>query len=70
MKLFAFFAVAALIVGGIYHKQVSQYFAGLNAGSSRSGSAASVVGTFVGVGNSNTALMNGVDNRVNNALDN
>ncbi len=69
MKIFVFFAAAALIVGGIYHKQVSQYVAGLNAGSSRSGGAASVVGSFVGMGNSNTAVMNGVDNKVNNALD-
>jgi hypothetical protein len=69
MKLFAFFAAAALIAGGIYHKQVSQYFAGLNAGTSQSGGAASVVGSFVGMSNSNTAVMSGVDNKVNNALD-
>jgi len=69
MKIFAFFAVAALIVGGIYHAQISQYFADLDAGSSQSGGATSVVGSFIGVGNSNTAVMNGIDNKVNNALD-
>ena len=69
MKRFlALLAVAALIAGGIYHKQVSQYFADLDAGSSLAGSATSVVGSLVGTGNSSTAVVNEVDNKLNNAL--
>jgi hypothetical protein len=64
MKLFVLFAVAAVIVGGVYHKEVSQYFAD-HAGSSQSGSATSVVNSMQRMGNSSNALLGGV----NNALD-
>ena len=62
MKTFMLLAVAALIVGGIYHTEVSRYFADLNIGPSRSGGGTSVVNSIQGVGNSGNALMGGVGN--------
>ncbi len=62
MKLFMFFVVAALIVGGINHTEVSQYFADLTEGYSNSGGATSVVDSIQGVGNSRNALLGGVAN--------
>jgi hypothetical protein len=58
-------AVAVLIVGGIYHTKVAQYFADHSAGSSHSGGATSVVGSVQGMGNSSNALMTGVGNTLN-----
>ncbi len=62
MKLFMFFVVAALIVGGINHTEVSQYFADLTEGYSNSGGATSVVDSIRGVGNTSNALLGGVAN--------
>jgi len=62
MKLFVLFIAAALIVGGIYHAEVSQYFADLAEGSSNSGGATSVVDSISGMGNSGNALLGGVSN--------
>jgi len=63
MKHFVFFTVAALIVGGIYHTEVSQYFADLNVGPSGGGT--SVMDSIQGMGNAQDALMG----RVGSALD-
>ncbi len=63
MKQFVLFAVAALIVGGIYHTEVSQYFADLTVGPSGGGT--SVVDSIQGMGNSQNALMG----KVGSALD-
>ena len=65
MKLFVLFAVAALIVGGIYHTEVSQYFADLTVGPSESGGGTSVVDSIQGMGNSQNTLMG----KVGRALD-
>ncbi len=65
MKLFVLFAVAALIVGGIYHTEVSQNFADLTAGPSESGGGTTVVDSIQGMGNSQKALMD----QVGSALD-
>ncbi len=65
MKLFVLFAVAALIVGGINHTEVSQYFADLTVESSESGGGTSVVDSIQGMGNSQNALMG----QVGSALD-
>ena len=62
MKLFMFFAVAALIVGGINHTEVSQYFADLTEGYSNSDGETSIVDSIQGVGNSSNALLGGVGN--------
>lgn len=59
MKLLVLFTVAALTVGGIYHTEVSQYFADLTEGSFNSGGA---VGSMQGMGNSSNDLMGGVGN--------
>ncbi len=64
MKLLMFFTVAALIVGGIYHTEVLQYFADRTVGPSESGGGTSVVGSIQGMGNSQNALMG----RVGSAL--
>lgn len=60
MKLLVLLAVAALIVGGIYHTEVSKYLADLTGGSSNSGSATSVVHSMQRMGNSSNAVMGGV----------
>ncbi len=65
MKLFVLFAVAALIVGGIYHTEVSQYFADRTVGPSESAAGTSVVDSIQGMGNSQNALMG----QVGSALD-
>ncbi len=65
MKLFVLFAVAALIVGGINHTEVSQYFADLTVGLSESGGGTSVVDSIQSMGNSQNALIG----RVGSALD-
>ena len=62
MRHFMFFAVIALIVGGIYHTEVSQYFADLTEGSSNSGGTTTVLDSIQGVGNSSNDLMRGVTN--------
>jgi uncharacterized membrane protein len=62
MKTFMLLVVAALIAGGIYHKEVSRYFSDFNVASSRSGSGTSVVNSVQGAGNSSNALMGGVGN--------
>jgi len=60
MKLFLMFA-AALIVGGIYHAEVSAYFADLTDGSSNGGGS-SVVGSMRDMGDAGNNLMGGVGN--------
>ncbi len=65
MKLFVLFAVAALIIGGINHTEVSQYFADLTVEPSESGGGTSVVDSIQGMGNSQNALMG----QVGSALD-
>ncbi len=65
MKLFVLFAVAALIVGGIYHTEVSQYFADRTVGPSESGDGTTAVDSIQGMGNSQKALMD----QVGSALD-
>ncbi len=65
MKLFVLFAVAALRVGGIYHTEVSQYFADLTVGPSEYGGGSSVVDSIQRTGNSQNALMG----QVGSALD-
>jgi hypothetical protein len=65
MKLLVLFAVAALIVGGIYHTEVSRYFADLAGGSSKSGGATAVVDSIQGMGNSSNALMGQVGSALN-----
>ena len=67
MKLFVLFAVAALVVGGIYHTEVSQYFNQLAEESSDSdyGGGASVVNSMRGMGNSSNALIGGAAGALN-----
>ena len=65
MKLFVLFTVAALIIGGINHTEVSQYFADLTVGPSESGGGTTVVDSIQGMGNSQKALMD----QVGSALD-
>ena len=65
MKLFMLFTVAALIVGGIYRTEVSQYFADLSIERSKSGGGTSVVNSIQGVGNAQNALLG----QVGSALD-
>jgi hypothetical protein len=62
MKFLMLLAVAALIVGGVYHTEVSRYVASLGKGSSHSASTSSVVNSFSRTGNSSNNLMNGVGN--------
>ena len=65
MKYFLLFAVAALIVGGIYHTEVSQSFADLTVRPSEYGGGTSVVNSIQGTGNAQNALMG----QVGSALD-
>jgi hypothetical protein len=65
MKFFVLFAVAALIIGGINHTEVSRYFADFTVGPSESGGGTSVVDSIQGMGNSQNALMG----QVGSALD-
>ena len=62
MKTFALLVVAALIIGCIYHIEVSRYVAHLTEGSSNSGGATSVMGSIRHMGNSGNSLMRGVGN--------
>ena len=69
MKTFVILLVVGVIVGAIYHTEVSQYFADLNFGSSSSGGGSSgygggpsVVSSMRSMGNSERALMGGVGN--------
>ena len=64
MKLLVLFAVAALVAGGIYHTEVSQYFAGLSAGPSEYGGGTSVVNSIQSTGNSQNALMGHVGSAI------
>jgi hypothetical protein len=64
MKFFMLLAAVALIVGAIYHTEVSRYVSQLADGSSRSGSGRTVVHSIQRTGKSTGALMN----RVGNAL--
>lgn len=69
MKLFTFIAVALLIIGGIFHTQISEYFDDMSLASSDSdsgsGGGTSVFGSIQRVGNSGNALMNGVGGALN-----
>ena len=65
MKLFVLFAVAALIVGGIYRTEISQYVADLTVEPSEYGGGMSVVDSIQATGNSQNALMG----QVGSALD-
>ena len=65
MKLFMLFAVAALIVGGVYRTEVSQYFADRAARPSGSRGGTTVVDSIQGMGNAQNALMD----QVGSALD-
>ncbi len=65
MKFLMLFTVAALIVGGIYRTEVSQYFANLSAERSKSGGETSVVNSIQGMGNAQNALLG----QVGSALD-
>ena len=64
MKRFMFFAAIALVVGGIYHEEVSDYVAGLSDGSSSSGSVTSVVDSMRGMGDSGNSMMNRIGDRL------
>jgi len=63
MKFLALLVVGALVVGGIYHTEVSRYIAGLAGGASSSGT--SIAGSIQQMGNSQNALMG----QVGSALD-
>ena len=65
MKLFMFLVVAVLIIGGINHTEVSQYFADLTEGYSNSDGETSIVDSIQGVGDSSNALLGGVGNTLN-----
>jgi hypothetical protein len=60
MKFFMFVLVGALVAGGIYHTEISEYFDSLGNGASGSGGGSSFAGSFSGVGNSSNGLMQGV----------
>ncbi len=65
MKPILFVAIAALVVGGIYHTEVSEYVADLTDGSSSSGSVTSVAASMRDMGNSGNNLMRGIGNTLN-----
>jgi hypothetical protein len=65
MKLFVLFAVAALIVGSIYHREVSRFVADITAGSSQSGGGTSVAHSIQGMGKSSNDLMSGIGGALN-----
>jgi len=60
MKFFMYMAIAALIVGGIYHEDVSEYFADLSSGSYGSGGGSSMVGSMRDMGNAGSNLLGGI----------
>ena len=62
MKLFVLSVVAALVVGTVYHAEISDYVAGLADGFSGSGGGTSVVDSIRDMGNSEKALIGGVGN--------
>lgn len=64
MKTFLLLAAAAVIVGAIYHTEISRYVADFTAGSSRPSSGSSVVGSMRDMGNSGNAVMGGVGNAI------
>ena len=65
MKPFLFVAIAALVAGGIYHTEVSEYVADLTDGSSSSGSVTSVADSMRDMGSSGNNLMRGIGNTLN-----
>ena len=65
MKPFLFVAIAALVVGGIYHTEVSEYVADLTDGSSSTGSGTSVVDSMRDMGSSGNNMMRGIGDRLN-----
>lgn len=65
MKFFMFLAIAAVIVGGVYHTEISDYFADLSSGSASYGGGSSVVGSMRSMGNSSSALIGGAGNALN-----
>lgn len=66
MKLFVFLALAAIIFGGIYHNEVSEYFADISSSSSSgsygSSGGGSVLGSIRNMGNASSNLLGGVNN--------
>lgn len=55
MKYFMFLVGAALIVGGIYHTEVTDYFAGLSDGFHGFGDGPSVLSSMQSVGEKSSA---------------
>ena len=60
MKLFVFLAVAALVVGSIYHAEISDYVADLSNGSSSFGGTPSVLSSMQSVGEKSSAAFGSV----------
>lgn len=61
MKQFLFIAIAALVAGGVYHEEVSDYFGEFTVGS---GGGSSVVDSMRDMGSSGNNLMRGVGDRL------
>lgn len=62
MKFFVFLAVAALLVGSIYHTEISDYVADLSYGSYSSGGGSSVLSSMQSVGDKSSAAFGKVGN--------
>lgn len=65
MKLAVLFTIAALVLGGIYHTQIQDYFAHHNDGSSDSSGGSSYISSIKDMGNSGNSLMTGVGGSLN-----
>lgn len=65
MRLFIFLAAIAIVAGGIYHDEVSDFVAGLKGGSSGSGGGSSFVDSMQDMGDSSRSLIGGAGNALN-----
>lgn len=64
MKSLLLIGIALLIVGGIYHEEVSDYVADLTSGSGGSGSVTSIADSASDMGRSGNNLMRGIGGRL------
>ena len=57
MKYFMMFVLVAVIAGGVYHEEVTEFAADIADGASGSGDVTSTVGAARRMGDSNSSLM-------------
>ena len=65
MKFFMFLAIAALVVGGIYHTELSDYFASFSNSGGSYGGGSSVLGAMQDMGNASNNLLGGASDALN-----